>query len=132
MSVFNLKIITPDRVFYDGDSENVIIRTTVGEKGILANHAPYVAALGLGSMRVEKDGKFRAAAVSGGIVKTGGNVCKILAESCEWKDEIDINRATAAKTEAENRLKLELSEKEQEVAELKLKRALNRLSVAGQ
>jgi F-type H+-transporting ATPase subunit epsilon len=129
MSAFNLKIMTPDSVFYDGDAENLIVRTTVGEVGILANHAPYVAALGLGRMRVMKDGKFRDAALAGGILKTGGNKCEIMAESCEWKDEIDVKRAENAKAVAEEQLKLTLSAHEQDIAEYKLHRALNRINV---
>ena len=48
MTEFKLKILTPEGVVYDGMAESVIVRTTVGDKGILAKHEPYVAALTIG------------------------------------------------------------------------------------
>jgi len=136
MTPFNLKIITPDKVFFDGETENVIIRTTVGDKGILAKHEPYVAALPIGKARVMFDGKYRVAAVSNGTIKVAENGdTVILTQSCEWGDEIDVERAEAAKKKAELKLSDKSVEggdgKELAIAEFKLKRALNRLDAAG-
>jgi len=133
MTPFKLKIITPDKVFFDGETENVIIRTTVGDKGILAKHEPYVAALPVGKMRVMFDGKYRVAAVSNGTVKVAENGdTVILTQSCEWGDEIDVERAESAKKVAEERLSgKSAGDKEFDIAEFKLKRALNRLDAAG-
>jgi len=141
MTPFNLKIITPDKVFFDGETENVIIRTTVGDKGILAKHEPYVAAIPICKMRVMLDGKYRVAALSNGTVKVDGSGdTVILTQSCEWGDEIDVERAEAAKKAAEEKLeKVRVSDKsvegtaskDFEIAEFKLKRALNRLDAAG-
>ena len=129
--LFNLEIITPDGIFYSGETENVIVRTTVGDKGILARHEPYAAALGTGKVRVMFNGKFRNAAVSSGIVKVTKEKTSIIAQSCEWGDEIDIERAEKAKEKAEKTLSGgSLTEKELSIAEFKLKRALNRLDAA--
>ncbi|MCL1903157.1 MAG: ATP synthase F1 subunit epsilon [Oscillospiraceae bacterium] len=134
MTPFNLKIITPAKVFFDDKSANVIVRTTVGDVGILAHHEAYIAALPTGKMRVmDKDGKYRAAAVATGTIRVeeGGEDVVILAQSCEWKEKIDIPRAEKSKKEAEKLMEdSSLSDMERDLAEQKYKRAINRLSVA--
>ncbi|MDR0821012.1 MAG: ATP synthase F1 subunit epsilon [Oscillospiraceae bacterium] len=129
MAEFQLQILSPDKVLFDGKAENLIVRTTVGDKGFLANHEPYVAALGVGRLKVKQDGEFRSAAVSSGIVRFRDNKAQILAQSVEWKDEIDVTRAEAAKERAEQELQQELSDKELDMTEFDLKRALNRINV---
>ena len=69
MTEFKLKILTPEGVVYDGMAESVIVRTTVGDKGILAKHEPYVAALTIGQAKIRIDGAVRIGAVSSGIVE---------------------------------------------------------------
>jgi len=133
MTPFNLKIITPDRVFFDSETENVIVRTTVGDKGILARHEAYVAALPIGKMRVmTKKGKYRTAAISTGTIRVRDNGDTIiLVQSCEWGDKIDVKRAESAKERAQKCIDDEgASIIDHEIAEFKLKRALNRLDAA--
>ena len=133
MTPFNLQILTPDKEFYNGETENLIVRTTVGDKGILAKHEEYVAALPIGKLKVKIDGAFRIAAVSEGIVKVGKDKTVVLVQSCEWADEIDVERAKAAKETAEARLKAAQAEdKEYLMAEYKLKRAINRIEASEQ
>ena len=128
MTPFKLQILTPDKLFFDGETDNVIVRTTVGDKGILARHEEYVAALPIGKMKVRINGNFRTAAVSEGVVKVSRDKTVILVQSCEWADEIDLDRANAAKQKAEERMKaLQKEDKEYLIAEYKLKRALNRI-----
>ena len=132
MTTFNLEIITPDGFFFKGETENIIVRTTVGDKGILARHENYTAALATGKIRVLQDGEYRVAALSSGIIKVAGDKTLILAQSCEWGDEINIERAEKARHVAEERLHDPLlSHNEHDVAEFKLRRALNRLDAAG-
>lgn len=131
MTPFNLQILTPDKEFYSGETDNLIVRTTVGDKGILAKHEEYVAALPIGKLKVRLDGKFRTAAVSEGIVKVGKDKTVVLVQSCEWADEIDVERAKAAKEAAEARLKAARAEdREYLIAEYKLKRAINRIEAS--
>lgn len=133
-AAFNLKIITPSEVVFAAQAENVIVRTTVGDKGILARHEPYVAALPIGKVQVkEKDSpKFRTAAISAGTIRVEDNGdTVVLVHSCEWSDQIDVSRAESAKTKAQQRISDEsASRTEHDIAELKLKRALNRLDIA--
>lgn len=130
MTPFKLEIITPEKTFFDGETEQIIVRTTVGDVGILNGHEPYCAALGIGQMRIMIDGKLRHAATSGGIIKVSREKTVVLVDSCEWADEIDIQRAQNAKDTAEQRIKSADSDRQIKMAEYKLKRALNRIDAA--
>ncbi|MBD5129987.1 MAG: ATP synthase F1 subunit epsilon [Ruminococcaceae bacterium] len=130
MTPFRLQIITPEKTVFDGETEQVIVRTTVGDIGILKGHEPYCAALGIGQMRIMQDGEFRRAATSGGIIKVSKEITTILVQTCEWSDEIDVERANTAKATAEERLKAAKSDKELLLADAKLKRALNRIDTS--
>lgn len=131
MTPFKLQIITPEKKFFDGETEQVIVRTTVGDVGILNGHEPYCAALGIGQMRIMINGEFRRAATSGGIIKVSKESTTILVQTCEWADEIDVARAEAAREAAEERRKAAKSDAELMLAEAKLSRALNRIDTAG-
>lgn len=130
MTPFRLQIITPEKTFFDGETEQIIARTTVGDVGILNGHEPYCAALTIGQMRIMIDGQFRRAATSGGIIKVSKEKTIILVQSCEWAEDIDVNRAEHAKDVAEGRIKSAASDNELRLAEAKLKRALNRIDAA--
>ena len=127
MTPFKLQIITPEKTVFDGETEQIIVRTTVGDVGILNGHEPYCAALGVGQMRIMMNGEFRRAATSGGIIKVSKEKTTILVQTCEWADEIDVTRAEAAKIAAEERKKAAKSDAELMLAEAKLSRALNRI-----
>ncbi len=130
MTPFKLEIITPEKTFFSGETEQIIARTTVGDVGILNGHEPYCAALGIGQMRVMIDGQFKRAATSGGIIKVSKEKTVILVQSCEWAEDIDLNRAEHAKQVAEERIKAADSDNDLLLAEAKLKRALNRIDAA--
>ena len=130
MTPFKLQIITPEKTVFDGETEQIIVRTTVGDVGILNGHEPYCAAISIGQMRIMIDGNFRRAATSGGIIKVSKEKTTVLVQTCEWSDEIDVDRANAAKTAAEERMKAAKDDKELLLAEAKLKRALNRIDTS--
>ncbi len=130
MTPFKLQIITPEKTVFDGETEQIIVRTTVGDVGILNGHEPYCAAISIGQMRIMIDGTFRRAATSGGIIKVSKEKTTVLVQTCEWSDEIDVERAEAAKAAAEARVKSAKDDKELLLAEAKLKRALNRIDTS--
>ena len=130
MTPFKLQIITPEKTVFDGETEQIIVRTTVGDVGILNGHEPYCAAIGIGQMRIMMNGEFRRAATSGGIIKVSKEMTTILVQTCEWSDEIDVERAEAAKATAEARVQAARDDKELLLAEAKLKRALNRIDTS--
>ena len=129
MATFPLKVLTIDRCFFEGDVDRIVVRTTQGDVGILPNHVPYIAALGIGALIIVQNGERRVAAVSGGFVDVTREGTTILARTCEWADEIDVNRANSAAERA--RAALQKKDREYEVAQVKLKKALNRIRIAG-
>ena len=130
MTPFKLQIMTPEKTVFDGETEQIIVRTTVGDVGILNGHEPYCAAISIGQMRIMIDGEFRRAATSGGIIKVSKEKTTILVQTCEWSDEIDVERAEAAKATAQARAEAAKDDKELLLAEAKLKRALNRIDTS--
>lgn len=130
MATFHLKVMTVDRSCYDGEVDRIVVRTTQGDVGILPNHVPYTAALGVGALTVIKDGQKRVAAISGGFVDVSKEETVILARTCEWEDEIDKQRAEQAAERARQSLSKEESKHETDIAELKLKKAVNRIRIA--
>lgn len=130
MATFHLKVLTVDRVFFDGEVDRIIVRTTQGDVGILPNHVNYLAALGIGGLTIMANGTTRIAAVSGGFVDVSKEQTVILARTCEWADEIDLNRAQEAESRAKAKLQQQLSDHEQDLASVKLKKAVNRIRIA--
>lgn len=128
---FNLQIISPTRVFYDEQVDMVEMKTSEGEIGVLAGHIPLTAILEPGILRIKKSDGDREAALHDGFVQIQKDKVTILAESCEWPDEIDVHRAEEAKARAERRLKSGAKEVDMLRAELALKKALIRIDMAG-
>ncbi|MCI7233293.1 MAG: ATP synthase F1 subunit epsilon [Oscillospiraceae bacterium] len=127
---FQLTVITPEKTFFDGETTQIIVRTTEGDIGILANHTSLVASLPSGPLKVMQDnGEYRLAAVSAGLIKVGGNKVHIFADAVEWADEIDIEWAKRSEENARQRIAAKASQRDFDLAELKLKRALNRINV---
>lgn len=130
MATVHLKVMTVDRCFYDGEVDRIIIRTTQGDAGILPGHVPYIAAIGIGGLTIIKDGEKRVAAVSGGFVDVSKEQTVVLARTCEWADEIDVKRAEEAAERARAALLQKESAREHDLAQAKLKKAINRIRVA--
>ena len=131
MSTFSLQIITPEKIFFEGDVQRVIVRTTEGDVGILAKHEKYVAALPSGPIKITmEDGRERLAALSGGAVKVSPSQTAILANAVEWAEDIDVDWAKRSEQDALRRKENSKNEQELQYAEMKLKRALNRLRVS--
>ena len=130
MAAFHLKVMTVDRYFYDGEVDRIIIRTTQGDAGILPGHVPYVAAIGIGGLTIIKDGEKRVAAVSGGFVDVSKEQTVVLARTCEWADEIDVKRAEQAAERARAALQQKESARAHDLAQVRLKKAVNRIRVA--
>lgn len=130
MSNFHLDIVTPDNLFFSDLVEMVIVRGMDGDLAVLKGRAPVTTPLRIGKVRVFQDGKERIAAISDGYVSVQDDKVTIVTESAEWPDEIDVERAKAAKERAEERLKNRRDNIDIRRAELALHRAINRLEVS--
>ena len=131
MNTFPLRIGTPDGLLFEGEAERVVCRSITGDLAILAGHSNYCTALGMGHAHVVlPDGTRREAACIGGMLSMMNGTCRLMATTWEWKEDIDEERAAAAKKRAEEMIaKGGLSDREFKLAEAKLKRALVRLDV---
>ena len=131
MAVFKLRVLTPEKIFFEDKTEQLIAKTTSGYVGILKGHAPYVASIVPSEMKIRIGSELRSAAISDGIVKVSEDgAVTVLTSAVEWSDEIDVARAERSKARAEKQLKAETSRTEFDLAERQLKRAVNRISVA--
>ena len=130
MTPFQLKIVTPYGLAYDGQAEELIVRTTSGDLGILAGHMDCVAPLGMGRATIMIDGKRRYAACIGGMLSVIRGKVTLVSTTFEWAEDIDIKRAEASY----DRAKIILDDRnstdtEIRLAEARLKRALVRKSI---
>ena len=130
-NLFDLKIITPDRVFYSGKASFLELNTVEGEIGIYKNNIPMTTVLEPGIATItEEGGNKKEAALHTGFMEILGDRITILAEIAEWPDEIDRNRAQEAKIRAERRLQNDKSNINITRAELALHKALVRIELA--
>ena len=131
MTPFDLKIVTPDGLEYDGQAEELIVRTTTGDIGILAGHTDCVAPLGMGRATVVIDGQKRYAACIGGMLSVVAGKVTLVPTTFEWADEIDAARVEASYQRAQKILgSKDATNTDVKLAEARLHRALVRRSVA--
>jgi len=130
-NLFDLEIVTPKRVEFTGRVESVNCPGEQGRFQVLHNHAPFLSSLAVGFMKVtDGEGKDAIYAVSGGIAQVFHNQMRILADSAERAENIDVERARAAQERAEQRLKSKEESTDTDRARSALMRAINRLHVA--
>lgn len=128
-NLFTLKIITPERVFYEGSVSMVEFNTTEGEIGIYKKHVPMTVIVNPGILTITEEEGTKEAALHAGFAEILQEEVVILAEIIEWPEEIDLNRAQAAKERAEERLRSKTPETDILRAETALQRALARIHV---
>ena len=127
---FTLEIITPDRVFYKGEAKMVEMNTTEGEIGVLPGHIPMTVIVKPGILTIyEADGEEKEAALHAGFAEILPEKVTLLAEIIEWPDEIDRDRAEAARARAEERLRSATPETDMLRAQTALMRAVARIEV---
>ena len=131
MTQFPLKSVTPDGLQYDGMAEELIVRATTGDMGILAGHINCVVSLGMGRATVVIDGKKRYGACIGGMVSVVNGAVTLIPTTFEWAEDIDAKRAEAAAERAKEVIaNKDASDMEIRLAQARLKRALVRSGVA--
>ncbi|MCL2616262.1 MAG: ATP synthase F1 subunit epsilon [Defluviitaleaceae bacterium] len=127
---FNLKVITPNRIPYEGEAEMVILPGVQGELAIMADHMPLVVALTYGIMTIRNDSEDKVASVLSGFAEVVNNQVTVTARSFEWSDEIDQSRAQADR-ERNERISTETTNAvEKRRAELEIRRATVRMEVS--
>jgi F-type H+-transporting ATPase subunit epsilon len=130
MASLKLDIVTAERVVYSEEVDIIIAPGMEGQLGILPHHAPLMTILQAGELVVRRGGQEDILAISGGFLEVRPDRVIILADSAERAEEIDMERAEAAKKRAEERLKEKPTEVDMNRVEASLRRAIARLNVA--
>ncbi len=132
MNSFPLKIVTPDGLEFDGMAEQVTVRTTSGDIGVMAGHMNCVAPLGMGQATIVTEGQRRNAAAIGGMLSVLDGKVTLVCTTFEWADQIDVERVLRSEKRAQKILGDKTSsDTDIRLAEARLKRALIRKNVAG-
>lgn len=129
-NLFELKIIEPDGMFFEGQGDFLEFTSVEGQMGVYKNHIPLTTILDSGVMKIHKDGEVKKAAILGGFIEIQKERITVLAEDANWPDEIDVERAKASKKRAEERLSKKEAGLDVVRAEAALKRAVARISAA--
>lgn len=122
-----LKIITPDRVFYEDEVSMVEFNTVEGEVGIYREHIPMTMIVAPGILTITKGDEVKEAALHAGFTEVLPDKVTVLAEIIEWPGEIDVSRAEDAKARAEERIRENAPGTDMHRAEMSLKRAVARI-----
>ena len=130
MKEFQLQIVTPDGLEFEGSALSVLVRAQTGDVEILSGHADLLLSLGTGRTRIITAEKTLRGSSSGGFVSVEKGNVRLVATTFEFKDDIDLERAKKAKSSAEEKLLAAKSANEITLAKAKLARAINRINVA--
>ncbi len=134
MPTFQLEIVTPEKTVYSGEVEQFRAPGTEGGFGVLAGHHPMLASLRIGEL-VFSEGEQgpKSVAISGGFAEVQRDRVTVLAETAEFAQDIDVNRAEAARERAREILTRKRDQQIDEArATLALARAVNRLRIGVQ
>lgn len=129
MSQFKLKIVTPKGIYQELEIDQLNLETTAGQIGILAHHIPLASGVKISSMNYIINGQRTYFAVSEGFIYVNEKETTLIVNSIESQDEIDLDRANAAKQRAEERLKANNDEIDMLRAQVALQRAITRIQV---
>ena len=127
--VFDIEIITPDRIFYTGKAAMIEFNTADGEIGVYKNHIPLTTVLVPGIVTITGEEGLKTAAVHAGFAEILPDKVTLLAEIAEWPDEIDEQRAEAAAARAKERLAAKTKDIDLARAEFALRKALVRMEI---
>jgi len=126
-----LEIVTPFGQTFSNKVNSCTVPGEMGQFQVLKDHASMLSIVKVGLIKIsENSGKTRNLSTSGGFCEIDENNIRIIVESAEFSDEIDVKRAKDAKDRAEKRLQSKINDIDEDRAKLALARALNRLKIA--
>jgi F-type H+-transporting ATPase subunit epsilon len=130
MATLKLEIVTAEGTVFADDVNEVVAWGIEGQLGILPHHAPLMTMLQPGDLLIRKDNEEHYLAISGGFLEVRPDKVIILADACERAEEIDIERAEAARRRADEILKTRPPDVDTAAAEAALRRSLARIRTA--
>ena len=130
MNSFILNITASSGEFYQGSCESMVLPVKDGVYGVQAGHSPVLVAIHMGMLKFTVDGETREILVGDGIAEVTPTFVLLLVDSAELPEDIDKNRAEAARIRAEERLQHKQSMHEYYQTKIALDRAMQRLQTA--
>ena len=130
MNSFILNITASSGEFYQGSCESMVLPVKDGVYGVQAGHSPVRVAIHMGMLKFTVDGETREILVGAGIAEVTPTFVLLLVDSAERPEDIDKNRAEAARIRAEERLQHKQSMHEYYQTKIALDRAMQRLQTA--
>ena len=130
MNIFILNITASSGEFYQGNCESMVLPVKDGVYGVQAGHSPVLVAIHMGMLKFTVDGETREILVGDGIAEVTPTFVLLLVDSAERPEDIDKNRAEAARIRAEERLQHKQSMHEYYQTKIALDRAMQRLQTA--
>jgi F-type H+-transporting ATPase subunit epsilon len=127
---FQLDIVTPQGAVFSEQIEHLRAPGIEGSFGVLPHHTPFMTSLVVGEIDITQNGKVRALATSGGFIEVNTDRTVILAQTAEFSEDIDLERAKAAKSRAEERIHDKISGTDYDRAKAALMRSVNRIHIA--
>jgi len=128
-NLYKIDIITPQRQFYSGKVESIVVDTPDGKRGIMAGHTPMIIAVAIGQIEIKTDEGWKTAFTSEGFIEITPDGITMMAQTVEWPDEIDARRAAEAEKRAQERLRQKQSLNEYHSTMSSLARAMARLRI---
>ncbi len=125
----HIEIACPDKNFYSGEADMLVVKALDGDMAIMHGHQPYVTPISIGLFKIVDGNDKKIGAISDGFLHVDGKKVTVITDSVEWSSEIDKDRAAASKDRADKRLQNKTGDLDVKRAEYSLKKALNRLKV---
>lgn len=125
-----LEIVTPEKILYQDEADEIIVPTINGEIAILPNHVPLITKIAPGELTIKKQGKDYFLAITAGFLELSNNKINILADYAVRSEEIEIEKAKEAQRQAQKRMEEKGTEQEFAEAEALFKRTLLELKIA--
>lgn len=122
-------IMTPDRIFWNDQAEEIILPTNTGQMGVLSNHAPLITALDIGVMLIRTKKDWISLALMGGFALVKQNQITVLVNEAESSETIETEQAESAFNEAKTQLDQAEGQKQKVEANFVFKRARARYQV---
>lgn len=126
-----VEIITPEKIVYQKEADELVVPTVNGQITILPNHIPLVTQIAQGELIIKENGKDFLFGVTGGFLEVSNNKVSLLADYAIESDSVNETKAKEAKERAEKLMKEKLSERDMAQAEMDLRRSIIELKVAG-
>lgn len=129
MSVMTIRVVTPDKLVFDGEAERVFARGIDGDFAVLHNHIPMMTPLGVGELRIDRNGERLFIAIDNGIFEVSNNHINVLSNDAMMADDIDVARAKMDLERSERQKQNAKTREDLIKSEMEIAKLLNQIRV---